>query len=160
MAYAMSFSHLLLVPEDAMKELFHLLLHFQFRALFLTPTQNIWIQLLRYGFVGGVAFLADFSTLALLHHVVHCNQYLAAAIAFAVGLLVNYLLSKWAVFQQAAQQGKVFEFISYAVIGILGLGLTEGIIWLLHEQFAIAVLAAKAIAAVIVLLWNFLARRL
>ncbi len=142
-----------------MKELFHLLLRFEFRALFLAPTQNIWIQLLRYGFVGGIAFLADFAALALLYHAAHTNQYLAAAIAFTVGLLVNYLLSKWAVFQQPAKQGRIFEFLSYAVIGILGLGLTEGIIWILHERFAIAVLIAKAIAAIIVLLWNFAARR-
>lgn len=142
-----------------MKELFQLLLRGEFRNLFLAPTQNLWIQLLRYGFVGGVAFLADFGTLALLHHGLRLNQYVATAVAFFVGLLVNYLLSKWAVFHQDAACGKTAEFITYAVIGVIGLGLTELLIWLLHEKLGLAVLVAKAIAAVLVLLWNFAARR-
>lgn len=142
-----------------MKELFRLLFRGEFRTLFLSPTQNVWIQLLRYGFVGGIAFLADFGTLALLHHGLHWNHYFATAAAFCVGLLVNYVLSKFAVFQQDAKQGKAVEFITYAVIGVIGLGLTELLIWLLHDRLGLAVLLAKAIAAVLVLLWNFIARR-
>lgn len=142
-----------------MKELFRLLLHGRFRSLFLEPTDNIWIQLLRYGFVGGLAFLVDFGALALLHHGLQWDLYFAAALAFCVGLCANYLLSKWAVFQQKVKHGKMMEFIAYGVIGVIGLGLTEVLIWLLSEKLGAAPLVAKAIAAVLVLLWNFLARR-
>ncbi|MBE6847139.1 MAG: GtrA family protein [Ruminococcus sp.] len=142
-----------------MKELLRLLMQGRFRALFLEQTNNIWIQLLRYGFVGGLAFLVDFGTLALLHHGLDMNLYLATALAFCAGLCANYLLSKWAVFQQKAKQGKLVEFITYGVIGVIGLGLTELLIWLLSDRLDIAPLLAKGIAAVLVLLWNFLARR-
>jgi len=63
------------------------------------------------------------------------------------------------VFQQKAKQGKLVEFITYGVIGVIGLGLTELLIWLLSDRLDIAPLLAKGIAAVLVLLWNFLARR-
>ncbi len=142
-----------------MKELFRLLMQGRFRALFLEQTENLWIQLLRYGFVGGLAFLVDFGVLALLHHGLRWNLYLATALAFCAGLCANYLLSKWAVFQQKAKHGRVAEFITYAVIGVIGLGWTELLIWLLSEKLGAAPLLAKAVAAVLVLLWNFLARR-
>lgn len=37
-----------------------------FRSFFLASSDNTWTQLFRYGFVGGVAFVADFSALWLL----------------------------------------------------------------------------------------------
>ena len=84
-----------------------------------------------------------------------------AAIAFVMGLIVNFILSKLLVFTTGAKvKNTMLEFLSYTVIGIIGLGLTEAIIWLGTVPLHIPVLIAKIIAAVLVLIWNFAARKI
>ena len=124
-----------------MKELLSCIRRLDWRGLMITPSDNLFIQLFRYAFVGGLAFVADFGTLALLYHKFGVNEYLATAIAFVMGLIVNFMLSKLLVF-------------------IIGLGLTEAIIWLGTVPLHIPVLIAKIIAAVLVLIWNFAARKI
>ena len=51
------------------------------------------------------------------------------------------------------------EFIVYAIIGVIGLALTEGLMVLMLEVIGIYYMIAKVIAAIIVLLWNFIARK-
>ena len=51
------------------------------------------------------------------------------------------------------------EFVTYGIIGIIGLGLTEVIMWILLN-LSIIYMFAKVIAAAIVLLWNFIARKI
>lgn len=47
----------------------------------------------RYLLVGGTAFVADFATLALLTDLAGMHYLLSATVGFAVGTVVNYLLS-------------------------------------------------------------------
>ena len=42
-----------------MKELFDYIFKLDFKSLFITKSNNTFIQFFRYIFVGGVAFLAD-----------------------------------------------------------------------------------------------------
>ena len=52
------------------------------------------------------------------------------------------------------------EFILFIIISLIGLGLTEWLMWLFTDGLGLFYLASKAIAAVIVLLWNFFAKKL
>ena len=138
-----------------MKELLGCIRRLDWKGLMITPSDNLFIQLFRYAFVGGLAFVA------LLYHKFGVNEYLATAIAFVMGLIVNFILSKLLVFTTGAKvKSTVLEFLSYTVIGIIGLGLTEAIIWLGTVPLHIPVLVAKVIAAVLVLIWNFAARKI
>ncbi|MDP3066192.1 MAG: GtrA family protein, partial [Methanobacteriaceae archaeon] len=56
-------------------------------------TDNTSIQLFRYVFVGGVAFLVDFGSLYLLTEFFGIYYLTSAAIAFLLGLITNYILS-------------------------------------------------------------------
>lgn len=115
------------------------------------------IQFIKYIFVGGAAFVADALTLWLLGSIIH---YLAAAaVAFAVGLVVNFVISKRFVFTDNTHN-KAAEFIVYAVIGIVGLGLTELIMYLLTDMAGIHFMLSKVVTAAIVLVWNFSARKI
>ena len=87
--------------------------------LFLETTQSTLLQLFRYGFVGGVAFVADYGTLYLFTEAFHIYHLLSAAIAFVIGLLVNYLLSTSWVFASRTQKNKWIEFAIFAIITIL-----------------------------------------
>ncbi|MCC8168973.1 MAG: GtrA family protein [Oscillospiraceae bacterium] len=141
-----------------MKEFIGALLHFDIDSLFRKKTTNTFIQFFRYIFVGGFAFLVDAFVLWLCEKFVH--YMIAAAIAFVVGLAANYLLSIFFVFSESKQvKNKAAEFTAYAVIGVIGLGLTEVIMYLLTDICGLYFLLSKIIAAAIVLVWNFVARK-
>ena len=141
-----------------MKEFFKAILDFNLNRLFREKTTNIFIQFFRYIFVGGFAFLADAFTLWLCEK--WMNYMIAAAIAFVVGLAVNYALSIWFVFSESSKvKNKVKEFVVYGIIGLIGLLITEGIMNLFTDVFGLYFLISKIIAAAIVLVWNFAARK-
>lgn len=141
-----------------MKEFFKAILDFNLNRLFREKTTNIFIQFFRYIFVGGFAFLADAFTLWLCEK--WMNYMIAAAIAFVVGLAVNYALSIWFVFSESSKvKNKVKEFVVYGIIGLIGLLITEGIMYLFTDVFGLYFLISKIIAAAIVLVWNFTARK-
>ena len=141
-----------------MKEFFKAILDFNLNRLFREKTTNIFIQFFRYIFVGGFAFLADAFTLWLCEK--WMNYMIAAAIAFVVGLAVNYALSIWFVFSESSKvKNKVKEFVVYGIIGLIGLLITEGIMYLFTDVFGLYFLISKLIAAAIVLVWNFAARK-
>lgn len=141
-----------------MKEFFKAILDFNLNRLFREKTTNIFIQFFRYIFVGGFAFLADAFTLWLCEK--WMNYLIAAAIAFVVGLAVNYALSIWFVFSESSKvKNKVKEFVVYGIIGLIGLLITEGIMYLFTDVFGLYFLISKIIAAEIVLVWNFVARK-
>lgn len=142
-----------------MKEFWSLLARFDLRGLFVAPSDNLILQMFRYVFVGGTAFVADAGSLWGLTFF-GTNAYLAAAVAFVLGLAVNFWLSKALVFtKEDAHMAPVTEFIFYAVIGIIGLVLTEGLLFIGLEWLGMHVMAAKVVAAALVLVWNFAARK-
>ena len=143
-----------------MKELLERLKTRKISIIFYEQTDNFFVQLFRYVFVGGLAFVADWAMLVFLHEVAGVNVYVATAIAFIFGLIVNFILSKKLVFQKDCEKtGKLGEFLSYGIIGVLGLLFTEVIMWVLIK-IGIIYLIDKIIAAAIVLMWNFVARKL
>jgi len=122
-------------------------------------TDNVFIQFFRYGIVGGLAFLVDYGLLYLLSDKCGLHYLLSASIAFIAGLVVNYLLSIFWVFSESKYQDKRKEFAIFAFIGVIGLGLTEGLMWLFTDLTGLHYLLSKLITAALVLLWNFFARK-
>lgn len=142
-----------------MKELFQFIFKLDFKNLFVNETDNTFIQLFRYCFVGGLAFLADWLSMILFKEI-GLHYLIAAVIGFFVGLAVNFLLSKLFIFQKDnATIGKKGEFIAYAVIGVIGLGITELLMYFFTDIIQLHYAISKIIAAVIVLFWNFIARK-
>ena len=128
--------------------------------LFKEKTDNTFIQFFRYCFVGGLAFLVDYGLLYLLSDKVGLHYLLSASIAFIAGLVVNYLISTFWVFSESKYEDKRKEFAIFAIIGVIGLGLTEGLMWLFTDLAGLHYMLSKLITAALVLLWNFIARKL
>lgn len=120
---------------------------------------NGWLQLFRYLFVGGAAFVVDFGSLYLLTQYAGLHYTLSAALSFILGLVVNYLLSIRWVFSERKLRNRSAEFIVFAIIGIVGLGLNVAIIWFFTEYIRLHYLVSKIVAAVLVFLWNFAGRK-
>ena len=148
-----------------MKELFNLLFHFRLKELFFAPTENGLIKFFRYCFVGGVAFLVDYAVAALVFLALGkgtLSTVLGTTAGFIFGLAVNFLLSKKFVFtEEAATGSKKSEFLVYALIGLVGLFISNLLMLVATEWvFKISQFIAKIIVAMIVLIYNYFARKI
>ena len=127
--------------------------------LFKEKTDNILLQFFRYIFVGGTAFVVDFFFLYFFSDICGIYYLISAVFSFIISVLVNYIMStKW-VFNQDNINNKVLEFNLFILISVIGLGFTEILLYLFTDIFGLYYLISKVIAAIIVMFWNFLARR-
>lgn len=127
------------------------------KQIFIGESDSTVIQFIRYIFVGGAAFAADAGSLWLISLFAH--YLIAAAAAFIIGLTVNFALSKMFVFTDDTHN-KAAEFTVYGIIGVVGLGLTELLMYLFTEKLGLYFMLSKIITAAIVLIWNFAARKI
>ena len=129
------------------------------RKIFVEKTNNTLIQLFRYTFVGGTAFLVDFGLLAFLTEFFDLHYLISTSCGFLGGLIVNYIISILWVFTDSKIKNKKIEFLIFTVIGIIGLLLTELFMYLFTDIAEIHYLISKIITTIIVYLWNFLGRK-
>jgi putative flippase GtrA len=127
--------------------------------LFKNKTNNTVIQLFRYTFVGGLSFIFDFGSLYILTEYFNIYYLVSAAIAFMLGLTINYLLSISWVFEKRSIESKHVEFFIFAIIGIVGLALNELFIWFFTEIVGAYYLYSKLMSTGLVYLWNFFVRK-
>ncbi len=142
------------------KEIMSLLLHFKFKELFFDATTSGLLQFFRYAFVGAIASVADWATLFILTEL-GVYYILSSVLAFVVGLVINFALSKAFVFNSMTARTNVWsEFLGYAAIGGIGLGMTVLLMYVLTEKVQLYYMVSKIISTVIVLIWNYLARKI
>lgn len=134
--------------------------------------RRILMEFLRYVLVGGISFLVDAGVLALMKQMLfsdHCTAWqmaLCVAVGFGAGLLVNYLLSSVFVFcseDQKKQSKRVSSFLIYMAVGVIGLGITELGMWfggMVLGNDGLWYMLVKCFMAGIVLVWNYLGRKI
>ena len=127
--------------------------------LFKEPTDDIYLQLFRYVFVGGTAFVVDFGFLYFFSDICGIYYLISAVLSFIISVLVNYIMStKW-VFNQDNIDNRLVEFNLFILISTIGLVFTEILLYFFTDIIGLYYLISKIISAIIVLFWNFLARR-
>ncbi len=129
-------------------------------AFFRTQNHCLSAQFCRYFVVGGVAFVVDFAFLCLLTEFASLYYLLAACLAFMAGIAVNYALSISWVFDHRNLDNKVHEFAIFTVIGIVGLAFNAALMWSFTEVAGLHYLGSKVIAAALIFLFNFGARKI
>ena len=122
-------------------------------------TENTFVQLFRYVWVGGVSFFIDYISLFIFTEYLHINYLISAAFAFILGLTTNYLLSTIWVFNNSRLNNKFTEFTIFSIIGIIGLGLNEIIIYICSEFLNLYYMISKLVSTVVVFFWNFGGRK-
>ena len=118
------------------------------------------VQFVRYTFVGGLSFLVDAGTLVLATEWLELHYLVSAIIGFQVGLATNYALSTLWVFSRRVMRHRGWEFVLFAAVGLVGLGINELVLWFLTGFVGVHYGGSKCAAAVLVYLWNFSARKL
>lgn len=117
------------------------------------------MQLIKFGVVGIIAAFTDVMVLTGLTELFGVDVLVAAAVSFAVSVVVNYILSMTFVFK-SKEQGKVREFIIFVALSIGGLLLNQFILWLGVQFTTIHYLIVKFFAMVIVPVYNFITRKI
>lgn len=131
-------------------------------------SQRMGAEFMRYLLVGGSAFFVDMGILFLMYKFLFHNTgelgiLIGTALGFAGGLIYSYLLSIIFVFNNAVEtvKGKTGKiFILFALIGIIGLILTEWGMYMGIKLFDTDYyLIVKCFVSGVVLLWNYGARK-
>ena len=88
-------------------------------------------QILKFGIVGGLSFLIDFSIYTLIIFIFG-NARIVVAIAaffgFTISLVFNYFTSMKFVFAHDENMDRRKEFTIFAILSLIGLGLNEALI--------------------------------
>jgi len=115
---------------------------------------------LRYVAAGLVALSVDFGTYVGLIRLAGVHYLIAAPLGFAFGLATVYLLSVRWVFAYRRLADRRAEFALFAAIGLAGMALNQGIIYLAVQAMPGAYEIAKILSAGVVFCFNFFSRKL
>lgn len=117
-------------------------------------------QLIRFGVVGGSAFAIDYAILFLLTEAFGFNYLISGAISFTVSVIFNYILSiKW-VFNVAGERKQTQDMAVFIILSVIGLGINQLIMWVAVDKFHIYYMISKIGATAIVMVYNFVTRKI
>ena len=145
--------------SSGISELFEYIFSFNIKSLFKEKTDNTFIQFFRYLFVGGIAAVINIGMLYVFTDIIHIHYIISNILSFIMGLSVNYILSKKFVFQEETKISSSKEFLIYAIIGVIGLGIDTLLVWLFTDVLSMYYMISKLISTMIVFIWNFGARK-
>ena len=125
----------------------------------LKNNKKLFQQIFKFGIVGGLAFLIDYGLLFLLTEFVNIHYLISSIISFIVSLIFNYILSiKW-VFDVTKKQ-TYKEVIVFVVLSVIGLGINQLVMYVGVDKLTINYMLVKIISTFIVMIWNFITRKI
>ena len=118
-------------------------------------------QIIKFLFVGGSAFLIDMGVFALFNKCFGVYYLIANIISFTVSVIFNYILSvKWVFDVDENKHSKNTELVVFIAMSVIGLGLNELIMYVCVDLIAINEFISKIGATGIVMVYNFITRKL
>ncbi len=117
-------------------------------------------QIFRFGIVGGLAFVVDFAVLTFCVEVLNLSEAIGTALGFTISVIFNYILSIFWVFDVNKEKSQKKNFAIFIILSIIGLLLTELIMWLGSKVMGIDYRIVKIIATAIVMVFNFITRKI
>ena len=117
-------------------------------------------QIMKFGVVGVIAFFIDFGVMVFLTEVFGMNPVASATISFTVSVVFNYLASMRYVFQHREGMSRTREFVTFVVLSVIGLAINDALMWAGTELAAFDYRLVKIIATAVVMVWNFVTRKI
>ena len=132
------------------------LLHLKFNA----KTRKLLIQIFKFGIVGGTAFVIDFVFLYIFREFCHFPVLISNTLSFCISVIYNYIASvKW-VFDVNKEKNAKMQFVVFIILSVIGLLINDLIMWVSVDFLSIYYLLAKIIATIIVMIFNFVSRKI
>jgi putative flippase GtrA len=126
----------------------------------INKTSSSKVQFFRHIVAGGIATVIDMGILFFVTEFLNIYYLISAGIAFLIANTSNYIFNtKWVFSERKFEDKKVREFMIFAVIGLIGMGINVLILWLITEYLGVYYMISKLMATIGVLFWNFIARK-
>ena len=117
-------------------------------------------QMLKFGLVGGIAFLIDYGLLFICTEWFGIYYFISSFISFSVSVIFNYIASVLCVFDVDQEKSKTKNFIIFIALSIVGLGINQIIMYYGVEVLNLYYMLIKLIATFIVMIFNFITRKM
>jgi putative flippase GtrA len=118
-----------------------------------------WVQLLKFGLVGGSGYVINLAVFELLVGSLGVHHTIAAIGAFCVAVTNNFLWNRYWTFEPGEGPAH-FQAARFFVVSLASLGLNLAVLELLVSSHAFAELPAQAIAVALAMPFNFLGNKL
>lgn len=126
----------------------------------MSKKSRLFAQIIKFGVVGGTAFLIDAGVLFVLTEFFGIHYLISGAVSFTVSVIYNYILSiKW-VFDAKKDVSKTMELAVFIGLSVIGLGINQLMLWFLVDLFHIYYMLSKVVATAVVMVYNFITRKL
>lgn len=112
------------------------------------------LKFLKFCIVGFSGMVVDFGFTWLCKEKLKWNKYVSNSIGFVLAATNNYIWNRWWTFQSDNANIPI-EYGKFLVISVIGLGLNNLVVYLLHEKLKLNFYFAKLIAIGVVTIWNF-----
>lgn len=127
--------------------------------MMLKVNNDFLLKFVKFGIVGVSGIFIDFGITYLLKEKLRVQKYIANSFGFITATISNYLLNEAWTFK--AQEGaQLYQFGKFFVIALVGLILSNLIIYLLSDRMKLNFYLSKVFAIALVSLWNFFANYL
>jgi putative flippase GtrA len=118
-----------------------------------------WVQLLKFGVVGGSGYLINLVVFAVLADKLGVHHSVAAIGAFCVAVTNNFLWNRyWTFGPGSATAG--FQAVRFLVISVASLAINLAVLEALLAGTGVGELTAQAIAVAVAMPFNFLGNKL
>lgn len=122
--------------------------------------ENLFIQIFKFGIVGVIATIIDFLFLYIFKEICNLPLIVSNTLSFCVSVIYNYIASvKW-VFNINEEKDPKKNFVLFIVFSVIGLLLNDFIMWITTDKLNIYYMLSKIIATLIVMVFNFITRKI
>lgn len=99
--------------------------------------KSLMAQILKFGIVGGLAFLIDFVVYTISNKLLPFEKgyMIAGVLGFSISLIFNYLASMKFVFERKEDVSRKKEFTIFLILSLIGMGLNTVFLALYVEGF-------------------------
>ena len=115
-------------------------------------------EIVRFCVVGGLSFIVDYGIMVALTELCGIPALISSGISFTISVIVNYVLCVLWVFENANRKDRR-TMIVFSASSIIGLVLNELFMWIFVDLIGIFYMIAKIFATVLVMIWNYIAKR-
>jgi putative flippase GtrA len=119
-------------------------------------SRTFLLKFLKFGIVGFSGVFIDFGVTYACKEWLKIQKYVANSIGFTVAASSNYLFNRIWTFK-SQDPDIATEYTEFLVISLVGLGIANLIVWLIHSRLRQNFYLSKLFAIGVVTVWNFFA---
>jgi putative flippase GtrA len=118
-----------------------------------------WLQLVRFGLVGGVGFVINIAVYTLCVHGFAIDYHVAAVVAWVVAVANNFVMNRHWTFDARGERAR-FQAVRFVAVSLVALGFSLLLLMLFVEAAGMPKVAAQALAVAASMPLNFLGNKL